>query len=248
MSVLILNGSPQGARGNTGAVLEPFRAGLKAAGAVVEEVAVSALQVRPCRGCFACWRGGGQCPQDEDDMGWLRPKLAASETLVLATPLYVDHLPGPVKTVFDRTIPLAAPRLELVAGHCRHPRRRAEEAVRRVALLSVCGFYERDNFDVLVAWTQALCRNLQCDFAGALLRPHAYAFTSLPRLAPPKARVWKALQQAGHELATTGRISATTQDAVAAELLGRELYLRLANRSWRSAPAPTEHGKEETTP
>lgn len=236
MRVLVLNGSPQANAGNTGLVLEPFLQGLHEAGAEVEVVQVSDLDVRPCRGCFQCWRSGGLCPRDEDDMGWLRPKIAACDSLVLATPLYVDHLPGPLKTVLDRAIPLAQPRIEVSDGHCRHPRRDPDGALRRVALLAVCGFYERDNFDVLVAWTQALCRNLHCDFAGALLRPHAYAFAGMPRLAPPKGRVWKALRQAGQELATHGEISAATQEAVAAELLSRELYLRLANRSWKSSP------------
>ena len=232
MNVLVLSGSPNGTRGNTHRLLEPFLEGLREAGAETEVVQVCDLTVKPCTGCNHCWRNGGQCAIQGDDMSWLLPKVAQAETLVLATPLYVDHLPGALKNVIDRLIPLAEPRIELVEGHCRHPRRAPAAGLRRLVLLSVCGFWELDNFDVLVAWAKAMCRNLHCDFAGKLLRPHAYAFASVPGIAPPKRRVVKAIRQAARELVTEGAITAETETAVAAEMIGRDLYLRLANRSW----------------
>lgn len=233
MHVLALNGSPHGPEGNTWKLVEPFLAELTETGAAVETVHVRDLNVAPCLGCFACWRNDGTYVQ-ADDMSWLLPRVGAAETLVLAAPLYVDHVPGPLKTVLDRLIPLVEPRIELVEDHCRHPRRAELQALRRVVLVAVCGFWELENFTPLVSWAQAMCRNLRCDFAGALLRPHAHAFTHMPRVAPAKGRVLKGLKAAARELVIEGRVSPATEATVAENLVGRDLFVNLANRSRHS--------------
>mgnify|MGYP005834602521 CR=1 FL=1 len=231
MRVLALNGSPRGSHGNTHRFLAPFVEGLQAAGAQVDLQEIRSLNVRPCTGCFRCWRGDGTCVL-ADDMTALLAQVVASDTLVLATPLYVDHIPGPLKTIVDRFLPLALPRIELVDGHCRHPRREPLDGLRRVVLVSVCGFYELDNFDVSVAWVQAMCRNLQCEFVGKLLRPHVHFFTSMPAPALSRRAVTQALRQAGKELATTGRVTPQTEVAVAAPLVSPESFVEAANANW----------------
>jgi hypothetical protein len=232
MRVLALNGSPRGSHGNTHQLLAPFLDGLREAGAEVDLQQVRRLHVRPCTGCFRCWQGDGQCAIQDDDMVWLLPRIAACETLVIAAPLYVDHIPGPMKTVLDRVIPLLRPRIDLVDGHCRHPRRDSARSLQRVVLVSVCGFHELDNFTVTVAWAQAMCRNLQCDFAGKLLRPHAYALAAMPAEAPLRQAVTEALRQAGRELVHTGRIPPELENAVAAPLVPLDAFVEAANASW----------------
>ncbi|NPV46967.1 MAG: flavodoxin family protein [Armatimonadetes bacterium] len=233
MRVLALNGSPRGSHGNTHQFLAPFLEGLQTAGAAVDRQEVRRLNVRPCTGCFRCWLGDGSCAVTDDDMAELLRRVAESETLVLATPIYVDHVPGPLKTVVDRFLPLAVPRIELVDGHCRHPRREPLAGLKRVVLVSVCGFYELDNFYPTVAWVQAMCRNLQCEFAGSLLRPHVHFFTSTPAEAPPRQAVTEALRRAGQELVSSGRVTLETETAVAAPLVSLETFLEAANASWK---------------
>lgn len=232
MRVLALNGSPRGSHGQTHQFLAPFIEGLQTAGADVDLQEVRRLDVRPCAGCFRCWLGDGACAI-ADDMAGLLARVAVCETLVLATPLYVDHIPGPLKTVLDRLLPLALPRIELVDGHCRHPRRQTFAGLRRLVLVAVCGFYELDNFDATVAWVEAVCRNLQCEFAGRLLRPHVHFFTRMPAEAPPRRRMTEALQRAGHELASTGRVTLETETAVSAPLVSLETFLEAVNAAWQ---------------
>lgn len=231
MRILALNASPNHTKGNTHAVLRPFLDSAAEHGAEVQTVLVADLDVQPCRGCFACWRGAGECVI-RDDMDSLRPQIATAEVLVLGAPLYLDAIPGPLKTVVDRLLPLAQPRIELVKDHCRHPRRDMTTGLNRIALVSVCGFWEADNFDPLVAWVEALGRNVWAEVAGRLLRPHAYAYSRMPGLAPPKRAVTRALRSAGRELVEEGRISRETEAAVAAPLISRGPYVAMANRSW----------------
>ena len=231
MKLLVLNGSPNREQGNTHKFLEPFLAEATKAGAEVESHFVADLDIKPCRGCFSCWKSRGDCVI-EDDMRWLLPKIAAADVLVLGAPLYVYHLPAALKAIVDRTIPLASPRQEVVDGESRHPSRDEGHGVGAMLLVSVCGFWEKENFDHLSAWTETLCRASNATFAGKLLRPHAYVFTHMPGIVPAKAKVVKALKQAARELVKDGVVSPETEVAVAAELMGREAYLKLANQSW----------------
>ena len=137
-------------------------------------------------------------------MRWLLPKIAAADVLVLGAPLYVYHMPAPLKAIADRTIPLASPRQVVVDGESRHPSRDGRETGGAMLLVSVCGFWERHNFDHLCAWTETLCRASNARFAGKLLRPHAYVFSAMPADAPAKVKVVEALEQAARELVGEG--------------------------------------------
>ena len=165
MKVVALNGSPAMSQGNTAMILTPFLDGMRSAGAEVESFNIKRLNINPCQGEFNCWlKTPGQCFQ-QDDMQMLLPKLAASDVLVLATPVYVDGITGPMKNLLDRLIPLAEPFFELRDGHCRHPVREGTSSAKLV-LVSNCGFWELDNFDPLLVHMQAVCKNMGAEFAG----------------------------------------------------------------------------------
>jgi hypothetical protein len=232
MRVTILQGSPHQEKGNTAQALQPFVEGMEAAGAEVSTLLLADRHIEPCHGCFACWKTGQGCVID-DDMPAILDQMCGSDVLVLAAPLYVDHLPGHMKNAIDRSIPLILPEIQVVDDHCRHPQADANWHLRGVVLLSVCGFYECENFAPLVTWAEAYCRNLQAPLLGRLLRPHAHAFSALPRLVPAKASVLRALEQAGQELVAEGRIRPETEDSVSADLLSRDAFIAAANRSWK---------------
>jgi multimeric flavodoxin WrbA len=229
MKVVVINGSPLGEKGNTALILSPFIEGMKAAGAEVSVFLTGAMTVNPCRGEYNCWfRTPGRCFQ-EDDMQPLLAKLLDADVLVLGTPLYVDGMTGPLKMVVDRMIPLGDPKIEFREDHCRHPGRGAVKD-RKMVLVSNCGFWELDNFDALVSHAQAIARNLNMAFAGALLRPHGPAFRAMLKLHAPVTDVTDAARDAGRQLVETGSIAPETQDTVSRPLLPRDQYVAIANQ------------------
>ena len=228
MRVLGFNSSPRMEKGNTALIVTPFLEGMKESGAEVELFYTRRLKVNPCLGCFNCWlKTPGECAQ-KDDMSMLRPKMGEADIVVLATPLYVDGMSGPMKNLLDRMIPNAQPFIELRDGHCRHPGR-GEGGCRQVVLVSNCGFGEMDNFDPLVVHVQAFCRNAGMEFAGALLRPHGEALRPMMDAGVSLEDVFEAAREAGRQLVRDGGISAETLAAVGRELLPRETYLQFAN-------------------
>ena len=208
VQVLAINSSPLMDKGNTALILNPFLEGMKEAGAEVELVYTKILKINPCQGEFNCWhKTPGKCFQ-EDDMQMLYPKLREADIWVLATPVYVDGLSGPMKNLLDRGIPLVQPTFELRDGHCRHPLR---EGSRRgqVVLVSNCGFWEPDNFDPLIVHVKASCKNLNREFAGALVGRMARPCV-LCEMGLAVDGIFQAAQETGRQLIRDRKMSPET--------------------------------------
>jgi len=234
MKVLAFNSSPRMDKGNTALILTPFLDGMREAGAAVELFYTKKLNINPCQGCFTCWlKTPGVCFQ-KDDMQMLHPKLRQADIWVLATPLYVDAMTGPMKNLLDRLIPLVQPFIELRDGHCRHPLREGRKSG-KVVLVSNSGFWEMDNFDPLLVHMKAICKNMGTEFAGALLRPHGEILKPLMEMGRSPDDVFEAAREAGRQLVEEGKMSPETLSIVSRELAPRESYLRGANRVFQQA-------------
>ena len=239
MKVIAINSSPNMDKGNTAAILNPFLEGMKEAGTEVEVFYTKKLKIKPCQGEFNCWlKTPGECFQ-KDDMEWLRPKLAEADVWVLATPLYVDGMTGPMKNLLDRRIPLALPFFELRDGHNRHPSR-AGHYVSKLVLVSNCGFWEMDNFDPLVVHMEAICKNTNSEFAGALLRPHGPALKPMLNIGGLVEDVVEAAREAGRQLVHDGRMSEDTLNTVSRDLMPMEDYLNIVNQGFQQQLSEVE--------
>jgi multimeric flavodoxin WrbA len=112
MKVIGVCGSPR--KGNTEWMLTTLLDEIKQRGADTEMVLLRKIDLKMCRGCLACEKGGkarkGECVI-KDDMAALYPKLIAADAIVLATPVYMEMLSGLLKVFLDRTCAIW-PRLE----------------------------------------------------------------------------------------------------------------------------------------
>jgi multimeric flavodoxin WrbA len=99
--VLAVMGSPRKG-GNTEILVSKVAEGARAAGAEVQTVALGELQIRECDGCHACWRGR-PCSKN-DDMRLLYPPIAASDTIIFATPVYWYGPTALMKAFIDRFV------------------------------------------------------------------------------------------------------------------------------------------------
>ncbi|MBL7166317.1 MAG: flavodoxin family protein [Dehalococcoidales bacterium] len=234
MKAVAINSSPNMEKGNTAVILNPFLEGMKEAGAEVEVFYTKKLDIKPCQGEFNCWlKTPGECFQ-KDDMEWLRPKWYEADIRVLATPLYVDGMSGPMKNFIDRNIPGAQPFFELRDGHIRHPGRVAGHSA-KLALVSNCGFWEMDNFDALVVHVEAMCRNMRCDFAGALLRPQGPAMKPMLAIGGLVDDIIEAARDAGRQLVRDGKMSPETLKTVGRDVMSRDEYIQIANQNFQQA-------------
>lgn len=221
VKVVAINGSARMDKGNTALVLAPFLEGMKQAGASVELLYGRRLNVKPCTGELYCWHENpGQC-HIEDDMQKLYPKLRQADILVLATPVYLP-LPGEMQNIINRLVPLIEPILEFKNGRTR-AKFHKEVNIRKIVLLSVCGWWESGNFDTVLRIVEEIAKDMDCEFAGAVLRPHAYL---MRRKTEKTKEVADALMQIGSELVNSGVMSKDLLEIICQPLISEEEYRR----------------------
>ena len=97
--VLGIVGSPRRG-GNTEILVGAVLRGAEEAGALVEKVLLSKLDISPCQACDAC-RGTDECVQ-QDDMTALLEKMHHSQVWVLGTPVYYYGPTAQFKAFLDR--------------------------------------------------------------------------------------------------------------------------------------------------
>ena len=221
MRVIALNSSPKGKKSKTALILNPFIEGLEEGGAQVELFYIKDLTINPCQGDFSCYFSTPGICYQTDDMKDLLDKFIEAELWIFASPVYVDGINGPMKTLMDRMIPLMKPEYEIVNNHCRHPLRN-EVNDGMIALVSNCGFWGLDNFDSLLTHIKAFSENFKRRFVGALLRPHGPILKG-------RTEIFDAARKAGYQLATEGEISKKTLDEISQEIVTREKFVNEIN-------------------
>lgn len=219
--VVAINGSAKMEKGNTARVLAPFLAGMKEAGASFELFYAKRLDVKPCVGEFHCWNQKlGVCYQ-EDNMQMLYPKLREADILVLATPVYIP-LPGEMQNLINRLCPLIEPILVWRDGRTR-AKFHDDVKIRKIVLVSTCGWWEMDNFGTVLRIAEEIAKDVNVEFSGAVLRPHAYLMLENKEKAK---KITEALRKAGCELVKKGRMSKSLLEAISQPLISEKEYRR----------------------
>ncbi len=131
--ILILNGSPRKA-GVTSSILKIIADEARSAGAELEWVDVNNLSIRPCIGCLKC-RPDKKCILPRDDGHRIGELIESCSALVVGTPTYWGNMPGPLKILFDRNVPVLE-YYELYTWRIPRPRHKGKKAAIVTASLS----------------------------------------------------------------------------------------------------------------
>lgn len=232
MHILVINGSPKGEKSNTYQLTSAFLKGIKQeAGEVqIREHAVCRMDIKPCLGCFSCWnRTPGKCCI-EDDMGQVIEDLLWADITVWSFPLYYFTVPGGLKNLIDRQLPMLLPFMkerEGQVGNGGHPTR-YDMSGKKTVVISTCGFYTAEgNYDGVYSLFDHLCGrdNYTTIFCGQgeLFR--------VPEMAGRTGEYLSCVEQVGREYAGGG-ISAESREQLAQMILSREIFEACADASW----------------
>jgi multimeric flavodoxin WrbA/putative sterol carrier protein len=254
MKVLAINGSPQGPRGNTECILQPFLEGAREVGAETEVIYLRDLEIKHCIGCFTCWtKTPGVCVH-KDDMTKVLSRLAKAEMVVYATPLYVFTMSGLMKDMMDRMIPMAQPYIVERGNHYIHPPRYPQpgSGKAKMVLISNSGYPERHHFSGLEEtfrrWADSPDEELAgviCCAGGALMQSQSIRDTV--------SWYTDAAREAGRQVVEQGRISPETQEILDRPLIGDpQAYVDILNAYWQSQGIeifdPNQPPEEAATP
>jgi multimeric flavodoxin WrbA len=67
-----------------------------------KQIALSSMDIRPCRGCRLCFDKGEEACPLHDDLLAVHRMIKDSDCIVLASPVYVNDVSGTMKTLIDR--------------------------------------------------------------------------------------------------------------------------------------------------
>ncbi len=103
--VLILNGSPR-KKGNTLFLVNELADQLKAKDNYVKILHLNDYDIKPCQGCFWCYKDFPlQCIQ-EDVMNGLYPHTLEADVIIFASPIYWFNYSAQLKLFIDRLVAL----------------------------------------------------------------------------------------------------------------------------------------------
>lgn len=225
MRVLVLNGSPKGENSNTMRLTRAFLEGT--AWVDTEVIHVAEEDIKPCLGCYVCWHTTpGKCVI-KDAMKEILNKIILADVVIWSFPLYYFSVPGGLKNLIDRQLPLNLPFMAGGNESGNHPERYNLSHQKHI-VISTCGFWTIEgNYQAVNAmydhyygknqYTTIFCGQ------GELFR--------VPELKVRTGAYLKTIRRAGLEYAAGG-IHSKTLAELTEPLYPRNVFETMADTSW----------------
>jgi len=162
LRITTIQGSPRHG-GNTATVLGWVEGRLRDQGHEVDRIDLASQEVGPCVSCYSCQgeKSLRRCVLPDDAPG-LFDRMAASDAIVLAGPLYFWGVSAQLKALVDRSF-------SMVTGYG-GPQHTSELGGRRLGMLVTCedGNVE-GNADLIAPFTHRLADYLRCTVAAEVI-------------------------------------------------------------------------------
>ncbi|MBU2550126.1 MAG: flavodoxin family protein [Proteobacteria bacterium] len=236
MKILALNASHRGNQGHTRFLVDKLAKGATDGGAQFEVVTLAELKINRCLSCGKCNTREHylRCVYDDkDDVRGVFNRMAEADIIVFATPVYVFSMPGLLKTFLDRLYATGDVfDLRLTKSGMFFHHLDPDICSKPIVALICCDNTEKETPQNLISYFRTYAKFHDAPLAGLLVRNAGRfaghgrdpgAFERAPRL----AAAYQAFEQAGYELATTGRVKPSTQKAASQNIIPMPPLIRL---------------------
>jgi multimeric flavodoxin WrbA len=225
MTILVLNGSPKGERSNTLRLTRSFLDGAGWSNVTIIDVAKT--DIKACLGCFSCWnKTPGKCVIN-DEMGEVLAKIIAADVIIWSFPLYYFSVPGGLKNLIDRQLPMNLPYMEEGAESGGHPARYNLSHQKHI-VISTCGFWTPEgNYEAINSMFDHIYGkgNYTTIYCGQGELFH------IPELKARTDTYLEVVHRAVAEYASGG-IHVGTEAVLMEPLFSRNVFEKMANASW----------------
>lgn len=237
MNIFLINGSPKGKNSNSLKLANSFIDGIKNASekskqtVELREATLNTMDIHSCLGCFSCWKNTpGKCCINDDMSKIIEGQLWA-DIIIFCFPLYFFNVPGILKNVIDRQLPMSLPfmseRTDGIGNGSHQLRYNMDN--KKYVLISTCGFYTAEkNYDSVVSMFNHICgkNNFETIFCGQ------GELFSIKELSEKTDSYLKNVKQAGIEFASQNKITEKTKDKLKTLLFEKEVFEKMADASW----------------
>lgn len=159
MKVLVLNASPKLDQSNTINVTNAFVSGFPE-GTEVKRIDIYAKDIKPCKGCFACWASKDGTCAIKDDMSEIIGAIKEADVIIESFPLYFYGMPSQLKALTDRCLSLAVPYMggKSEDGQTFNKMRDPSIFDKKLVVISSCGYVEQGPvYPALLAQYDLIC-------------------------------------------------------------------------------------------
>lgn len=230
MNVLILNGSPKGDRSNTIRIAKAFTEGFPE-GTKISRIDICSKDIKPCRGCFSCWRSDeGKCVI-KDDMEVIIAAIKEADVIIESYPLYFYGMPSQMKAMTDRCLQLVEPYMGeksesgMTFNELRDPAMRNKKMV----LISTCGYVEAEPvYPALLAQYDLMCGKGNYT---AILCSEGEIFVTGQAKRQQEAYL-ESIRASGAEYAVNFRLSDETMRKIAIPMLSAQSFCTITKSHW----------------
>ena len=234
MKIFLINGSPRGQNSNSIKLSYAFINGIKNISKdkiELREATLSKQNIQSCKGCFACWKStpGKCCIQD--DMEQIIENQLWSDLIIFSFPLYYSNVPGILKNMIDRQLPMNLPfmsdRTDGYGNGCHE--QRYDLTNKKYVLISTCGFFTAEgNYDSVISmFNHTLGKNnFETIFCGQ------GELFSVKELTTKTNKYLLKVENAGKEFYTDNKISDKTKKQLEELLFTKEVFEKMADASW----------------
>lgn len=238
MKLVAINGSHRGTRGYTHFLIEKIFRGAREKGATCEEITLAELKINICKGCSVCNTEKHllKCIyKEKDDVAMIFDKMSEADILIYATPIYVFNMSGLMKVLFDRmnsTGNSSDLRLSESGMFFHHI---SKDIYSKPFVTLIC----HDNFENemsknVVSYFRTFSKFMDAPQAGTIIRclgkltGHGKN-SEKEKQYPEILESYKAIELAGKELVTKGKISAKTQKTASQDIIPVPFFSILKN-------------------
>ncbi len=226
MKILVLNGSPK-QKSDTMRLTNAFLDGIRKTGDhEIEVIDVIKKDIKPCVGCYICWKKqNGRCAID-DYQNVILDKMREADTIIWSFPMYCCGMPSHLKAVLDRTIPLSRMVGKQDDGKIGHE---SNSDFSKKRYIVICG----SGFPTGTAKYDAI--KIQCMHMFGRVRMIFVSQTPLLNLTIAPEAVNKLLAKftaAGEEFGTRTYLYRNTVAALEEPMLPNDEYVKLANAQY----------------
>ena len=238
MKILAINGSHTGKKGYTHFLIEKLFEGAKNAGADCEEITLAKLKINICKGCSVCNTEKHllKCIYEEkDDVAMIFNKMREADIIIYATPIYVFNMSGLMKVFIDRINATGNSKEFKLSESGLFFHHISKDIYSKPFVTLIC----HDNFENemsknVVSYFKTFSKFMDAPQVGTIIRRSGKVTghgknPEKEKQYPKILESYKALELAGKELVTKGKICRKTQKTASQDIIPVPFFSILKN-------------------
>jgi multimeric flavodoxin WrbA len=241
MKIVAINGSHRGDRGYTHFLINKLFEGAKKERATCEEITLAKLKINICKGCGVCNTEEHllKCIYEEkDDVAMIFNKMREADIIIYATPIYIFNMSGLMKVFIDRINATGnSGDFKLSESGLFFHHISKDIYSKPFVTLICCDNFENEISKNVISYFKTFSRFMDAPQVGIIIRRsgkltgHGES-PEKEKQFPKIFESYQAIENAGKELTTFGKISSKTQKKASQDIIPVPFFSILKNFKW----------------